>query len=438
MVSVILPSYNVKPYIGKCLKSVINQKNVDIEIICVDANSTDGTLEVLMEGMNRDPRIKILLSEKRSYGYQMNLGIKAAKGDYIGIVETDDFIEYDMFSSLYECALENNVDFVKSGFYRYLCGQNRELNAKVPILLPQNKYGKIIDFQSEEEYRICDSNHIWSGIYRKDFLIDNNIWFNESQGASYQDASFSVLVNMNAKNAIYLDKAWYHYRTNNPESSVKDSKKWHCIIDEYRYVQAYFMKYHLLKTSYNHYIDVFKIHSYYWNAMRLDEPERKEFILAISEEVKKIINNSAEMNSLPDDTKKCLLCLADYNMLYLEEKRVNNDFLKIRKIIETAKRDGPYICVGAGTYFRALLDIQEATKTHIIKAVCDNNCNIVNTNIYEYLIENVCELAEKYKCEKWLVVSKQFSEEIKKQIINLGVKTDNIETIEYVPKWYEL
>ena len=92
-ISVIMPSLNVRPYIEKCLGSVVSQSFKDLEIICVDAGSTDGTLEIINEFARKDSRIKVINSDIKSYGYQMNLGIRYAKGEYIGIVETDDFID---------------------------------------------------------------------------------------------------------------------------------------------------------------------------------------------------------------------------------------------------------------------------------------------------------------------------------------------------------
>ena len=99
-VSVIMPSLNVVQYIQECMESVVRQTLSDIEIICVDAGSTDGTLEILQEFAKKDQRMSIIVSDKKSYGYQMNLGLKAAKGEYIGIVETDDFIEPNMYEDL--------------------------------------------------------------------------------------------------------------------------------------------------------------------------------------------------------------------------------------------------------------------------------------------------------------------------------------------------
>ena len=96
-VSIILPSLNVHEYIEDCLKSVCNQQLQDVEIICVDAGSTDGTLEIIQNFAKKDERIKLILSEKKSYGLQMNLGVDASNGKYIGIVETDDYVRPEMF-----------------------------------------------------------------------------------------------------------------------------------------------------------------------------------------------------------------------------------------------------------------------------------------------------------------------------------------------------
>ena len=85
-ISIIMPSLNVVEYIDECIKSVLNQTLTDIEILCVDAGSEDGTWEKLEQYASNDVRVKLIRSERKSYGYQMNLGIKAAKGEYIGIV----------------------------------------------------------------------------------------------------------------------------------------------------------------------------------------------------------------------------------------------------------------------------------------------------------------------------------------------------------------
>ena len=115
-ISIIMPSLNVVPYIRECLESVISQTLQDIEILCVDAGSTDGTQDILYEYAEKDARIQVIASVQKSYGHQMNLGIENASGEYIGIVETDDFILPEMYEEMYAYAKENDAEFVKSDF----------------------------------------------------------------------------------------------------------------------------------------------------------------------------------------------------------------------------------------------------------------------------------------------------------------------------------
>lgn len=88
-ISVIMPSLNVSKYIKQCLQSVLNQTLEDIEIICVDGGSTDETLDIIQQYVKKDNRVKLIHSDIKSYGYQINLGIKEACGDYIGIIGKD-------------------------------------------------------------------------------------------------------------------------------------------------------------------------------------------------------------------------------------------------------------------------------------------------------------------------------------------------------------
>ena len=115
-VSVLMPSLNVVRYIRECMESVISQTMKEMEVLCIDAGSTDGTLEILEEYVQKDRRVRLIKADKKSYGHQMNLGLKEAVGEYIGVVETDDLIRPKMYEELYAAARKNNADYVKSDF----------------------------------------------------------------------------------------------------------------------------------------------------------------------------------------------------------------------------------------------------------------------------------------------------------------------------------
>lgn len=221
LVSVVLPSLNVAEYIEETLKSVQNQSFDNIEIICVDAKSSDGTIDIIRKCMKYDKRILLFLSDKRSYGYQVNLGIEKAKGEYIAIVETDDFVEKNFIEVLISYTDRNECDFVKADYY--------EVSGELKKGYTYKR--KYIFYDGSEEYNYIYSNnkfsgifmrdrYIWNGLYRKSYLLENNIRFNESDGAAYQDVGFFVQTIFAANRFGYVNIPVYNYRVDRFGSSI--------------------------------------------------------------------------------------------------------------------------------------------------------------------------------------------------------------------------
>lgn len=103
-VSLIVPTYNVEQYLVECMESITNQTLEDIEVICINDGSTDGSLSILQSYADKDKRIIIVDKENGGYGIGMNIGLEIATGEYIGIVEPDDFVPVNMFGNLYDIA----------------------------------------------------------------------------------------------------------------------------------------------------------------------------------------------------------------------------------------------------------------------------------------------------------------------------------------------
>ena len=184
LISIIMPSLNVKEFMEECISSVMNQSLKNIEIICVDAGSTDGTLEIINKCAQKDSRIKVFHSDKKSYGYQMNLGISKAQGDYIGIVETDDFIDEKMYETLYDLTDNGSVDIAKVNFFHFYDESSKRIDSSKKNL-------------PEKPFTIYDNADIlnghpsiWAAIYKKSFLMENNITFMEAPGGGWVDNPF--------------------------------------------------------------------------------------------------------------------------------------------------------------------------------------------------------------------------------------------------------
>ncbi len=216
-ISIIMPSYNVVSYIEECIESVISQTLEDIEIICVDAGSQDGTFEILEKYAEEDNRIKLLKSDEKSYGYQMNLGLSVAKGEYIGIVETDDYIDKNMFFDLYDLSENASIDIVKGNFYHLIGINPEEKEIRVDgskVKVPKKKFTV---FQNANI--MYGHPSIWAAIYKNEFLKKNNIKFMEVPGGGWVDNPFYFETFLNAKSIKYTKKPYYYYRQSNPNSS---------------------------------------------------------------------------------------------------------------------------------------------------------------------------------------------------------------------------
>lgn len=289
-ISILVPIYNVEKYLRECIDSLVNQTLQDIEIICINDGSTDNSLAILEEYEQKDSRIKIINKENSGYGASMNMGLNAATGDYIGIVESDDFAQLNMFEDLYTIAIENNIDIVKSDFFNYTTANNKSVKAgKIDKCISN----KVINAKVHTDLlRIQPS--IWSAIYKKSFLDENHIRFLETPGASYQDTSFAFKTTSLAERIYLTDKAYINYRQDNVNSSVKSKDKVFAICEEYNEITNFLNKNPELKSKLNSTKLIMQFNAYLWNIKRIDESLRDSFIIHFSN----VFNDFHQKNEL--------------------------------------------------------------------------------------------------------------------------------------------
>ncbi len=270
-ISVIVPVYNVEKYLEECLSSLIHQTLSDIEIICVNDGSSDNSLKIIQDFQLKDKRIKIINKENSGYGETMNKGLDLATGEYIGIVESDDFVKSEMFEELYKIASKNEADVVKSDFYFYF---TKEKQARKADKVRDKKCFSIKDDVSV----LKTMPSIWSGIYRREFLIQNSLRFLETPGASYQDTSFAFKTLCCAKKIIFTKNAYLYYRSDNENSSVKSKSKVFCICDEFDEITKFLNENPKIKSIVNNQKLKIQFNRYKWNTIRIDDAFRDEFI----------------------------------------------------------------------------------------------------------------------------------------------------------------
>lgn len=280
-VSVVVPVYNVEKYLPQCLESLLAQTLRDIEVICVNDGSTDGSLAVLRAFRERDGRVRIADKENAGYGNAVNLGIDLARGEYIGIVESDDYVLPKMFARLYRAAKRADADIVRSDFYEVREGSEPLLRR----LTSEKYYGKV--FCPRKELRAFTFPiNTWNGIYRSAFLRGNAIRHNETPGASYQDTGFWFQTQACADREVLVREAFYCYRQDNPDSSVNDRSKLYCICDEFAYIADFLAAHPDKKTVLQAAYIGAKISHYLFAYRRLDPALRPAFFSRFSQEMR--------------------------------------------------------------------------------------------------------------------------------------------------------
>lgn len=169
-VSVIVPVCNVERYLRECLESLAAQTLKDIQIICVDDGSTDDSLSILREFEKRDPCFEVIIKSNAGYGHAMNMGLDRTKGEYVGILESDDFAETDMFESLYEMAKGANADVVKTDYFYHVTDSDPKFD---------DLACSMAGYYCDEPFNPLDHQEmflmqpaIWSGLYRRSFLLE--------------------------------------------------------------------------------------------------------------------------------------------------------------------------------------------------------------------------------------------------------------------------
>lgn len=218
-VSVIVPIYNVERYLRQAVESALESgESIDMEVICVNDGSTDSSPDILSDLAADDGRIKVINKENGGYGSAVNRGLMAARGTYVAILEPDDWVEPDMYDSLFSLAeMTRQVsgslpDIVKSSYWRVV-GSGTDSERRLHC-----SYYKRID-DSLLPFRIQDAPHlvmhhpsIWSALYRKEFLDAKGIRMMEVPGAGWVDNPWLYETMCQADSIIYTNDAWYCYR----------------------------------------------------------------------------------------------------------------------------------------------------------------------------------------------------------------------------------
>ena len=239
-VSVIVPIYGVEKYLKEAVDSLLAQSLSDLEIILIDDGGKDNCPAIIDEYSKLDSRIIAIHKPNGGYGQTCNVGLNLAKGEYIAIMEPDDFIAPEMYKELYDIAKENDADIVKSHFYQNLDTpehksinilEHWQINTDIHTTFKISEHPQFLYYHPS----------IWSCIYKKEFLNNHNIRFKEVAGAGWTDNPFQVQTMCLAERIVYTPKAYYYWRVLNPNAS-EELKNYKIPFDRCKDIDAWLAK----------------------------------------------------------------------------------------------------------------------------------------------------------------------------------------------------
>lgn len=207
MLSIIVPVYNVEEYLDECIQSILKQSYNDIELILVDDGSSDKSLVICQDYEKKDTRVLVLKQSHKKAAAARNTGIRAAKGEYITFVDSDDYIDTTAYERLITIMETKNLDVIRGSYCI-------EVNKMYKNDVQREKISK--DVMSGPQYfnEVYGKNlycvHVGIGIYKREYIIANNLFFYE--GITHEDELWIPRMVLNAQRICHVDDYYYFYR----------------------------------------------------------------------------------------------------------------------------------------------------------------------------------------------------------------------------------
>lgn len=226
-ISIIVPVYNTAEYLEKCIQSILNQTYTNLEIICINDGSTDDSGKILEKFAEQDKRIKLIHKKNEGVAVARNAGLRIATGDWIGFVDSDDYISEDMYEVLMKANISQEADIVSCGYYFVKNGNcYSAINQKiVPTDCVNTK--SFLRYIYERDVYKAVGGYLWSRLFSRRLLLDEEqilkvefpVEFKEGE-----DIVFLAHVLLDSEQSIYVEKPLYYYRQRD-DSAVHDRAK---------------------------------------------------------------------------------------------------------------------------------------------------------------------------------------------------------------------
>lgn len=308
-ISIIIPVYNVEKYLRECLDSVINQTLKDIEIICVNDGSKDNSLSILKEYAQKDSRIFIIDKENGGYASAINTGIDTAQGEFIQIIESDDYCDLNLCYESYNKIKKSDADMVTFDFYFLK-------NKKTKLCKFLKESDKNVDYFNIKilPYIIEKQAYPWKSLYRASFLKEHKIKMLQDGNGAYEDQPWNATILSLATKILYIDKALYYYRLDATGSSTNNgSRKMINYITRKEQTKNILEDYDLYQNSIKEHFINSAIGGCLFFFKRISFEYKEEYYNKMKAFLKSLISDENNYNFIPNKNKKRLLNILNKN-----------------------------------------------------------------------------------------------------------------------------
>ncbi|MDK0927596.1 glycosyltransferase family 2 protein [Clostridium perfringens] len=306
LVSVIIPVYNVEKYLQRCIDSVISQTYENLEIICINDGSTDGSCEILKQNKIKEKRLIVLEQKNKGVSNARNRGVKIAKGEFIIFIDSDDTLENDMIKFLVECFNKYEVDIVH-------CTYNRIENNKI-IKRINNIKSPYFQDNSQGVIDLLEGKKVDPTLCTKLFKkkLFENIEIDESINTN-EDLLLNFYLFRQAKLSVYLDVAKYNYiyRKGSASTSEMTLKK---LEDQIKVSKKISKELELEEQLYKYSIksSIGRLGEVYKSIINLNDKKMNDFKKYVIKEVKKIYPSFYKQKNV-SFKRKLVFFLLSYN-----------------------------------------------------------------------------------------------------------------------------
>lgn len=424
-VSVLIYVLNDVSHIEACINSVINQSLKEIEILMIDGGSTDGTLEILKKFSEKDNRVR-LINCASGVGLQFNTGLKAARGKYIGICESDDYLAADMYERQYVAAEKNQLDVLKANVNRFCQLDNKEIIFPYAFSRDDAIYDRVLYPQNDMTFIKLGVNGFWSGLYRRDFLMKQNIYMNETKGASYQDISISFLAATKAERAMVMKEAFYHYRMDNPNSSINNPNKISILIEEYKLLRQRLCQEGLFE-KYQEVYFAWKISGHLWFYDNLSKEMKQIYVPLMYQDLMEELEQNQFRGSELSAEEKSILEKSRQSEQTLKSYLEQSDAVKEEagERLSKISDESNIVIFSSGNLGEIVHQYLNALGKQVV-AFADNNQKLWGSMKNQLLILEPKAACAKYPDAIYVVANAFYYREIMEQLREADIRKENI------------